>query len=315
MYEKFWKFSLLMMIFAIAGCSSSMIDNVTRKTIPQNSSEIYPIEMHVMQGSSSIVEESYNARIVIDGEIHPMRKIASRDFVYDYRRPRNSHKVKFYYEVDYINKKQGTRNVRTMTSKLYDLTIINRYVVGFENNRGLPGSVTCLLGRGFEPGDRVAIGDVECQTEFVSKNVLSFVIPWLEHPGVSHARLISDNGNIGLGDFTVDPLVMHTNCHEINISKGERKVIVVSIDVPAPKGGVLVDVMTSVPDCIAMKDILIPEGATSAMGVVQGVDTGSGMIYLNANGFNELKVPVEITPEHSSADTLDGEPSDDFQIL
>ena len=125
--------------------------------IPQNSSEIYPIEMRVSPNSREIVSDSYSAKIVVDGEVFPMKKRGNFDFAYDYRRPRDSHKAKYYYELNYENRSSGRHKTKTVKSPLYELVIINRYVVGFENNRGLPGSTTHVLGRGFCLGDRVEI--------------------------------------------------------------------------------------------------------------------------------------------------------------
>jgi hypothetical protein len=254
------------------------------------------LTLNIEPKGPNIIFDSYSARIVIDGEIHTMKKRGALEYTYDYRRPGGKHRANYYYEVDY--KARIGRSVRDKfeRSKLYDLIITNRYVVGFESNRGVPGSAVVLLGRGFTPGDFVELEGTRCETTFISHNSLSFTVPTMKQSGRYHAKLVSDNGDIGLGDFFIDQMTLHTNLSNIDLVSGEKQILVITIDFDAPDSGVWIDVTTNIPESVVMKDIFIPAGARSASVVVQGGTAGSGMLYLTADGFEELKIPMEVVP-------------------
>ncbi|MDR0742568.1 MAG: IPT/TIG domain-containing protein [Puniceicoccales bacterium] len=302
---------LCVVTLVVSGCNSMIVNN-TPAQIPQNGSEIYTIAMSINPDGTYSVPNSCSARIVIDGEIHKMDKNNDFEYSYDYARSSDQHKVNYYYEVDYRKKVNGNVRQKSKRSKLYSLTIINRYVVGFESNRGVPGSTITLLGRGFEKGDYVEIGDVPCETTFVSPNALSFVVPILDHNNKHHAKLVSDNGDIGLGIFHIDRVSFHTNLSSINLESGEKQVLVITINFDAPQEGIEIDTTTNIPDSVIMKDIFIPAGTRSTSVVIKGGIAGSGMLYLTAAGFEELKIPVEVISSNEGTNaTIDDGIDDD----
>ncbi|MDR2602976.1 MAG: hypothetical protein LBC11_00230 [Puniceicoccales bacterium] len=289
-----------------------MIRNNTPSQIPQNGSEVYTIAMSINPNGTYLIPNSCSAHIVIDGEIHKMDKNSDFEYSYDYARSADQHRVNYYYEVDYKRKVNGNVREKSKRSKLYGLTIVNRYVVGFESNRGIPGSRVTLLGRGFERDDYVEIDGVPCETTFVSPNSLSFVVPILGRGNRHHAKLVSDNGDIGLGVFHIDRVSFHSNLSNINLESGEKQIFVITIDFDAPQEGIAIDVTTNIPDSIIMKDIFIPAGARSASVVIQGGFAGSGMLYLTAAGFEELKIPVEVISSNEETNvTIDDGIGDD----
>ncbi|MDR2432927.1 MAG: IPT/TIG domain-containing protein, partial [Puniceicoccales bacterium] len=280
--------------------------------IPQNGSEVYTIAMSVNPNGTYFIPNSCSAHIVIDGEIYKMDKSSDFEYSYEYARSADQHKVNYYYEIDYKRKINGSVREKSQRSKLYGLTIVNRYIVGFESNRGVPGSRITLLGRGFEEGDYVEIGGVPCETTFVSSNSLSFVVPILGHGNKYHAKLVSDNGDIGLGIFHIDRVSFHSNLSNISLESGEKQILVISVNFDAPQEGIAIDVTTNIPDSIIMKDIFIPAGARSTSVIIQGGIEGLGMLYLAAAGFEELKIPVEvISSKEGTNATIDDAINDD----
>jgi hypothetical protein len=279
-----------------AGCRS-VIHNEVPTQIPQNSSEIYTLAMSLDGKKRNIVRESCSARIAIDGEMRKMIKGDDLEYTYNYKRPPGRHKANYYYEIDFRERDDSGLKEKFERSRLYTVSIVNRYVVGFESNRGIPGSSVTLLGRGFEDGDYIEIGGVPCKTKFISQHSLSFTVPMMDRCGKYHAKLVSDNGDIGLGIFRVDQVTFRTNLSSIELASGEKQVLAVFIDFEAPEGGILIDVATNVPESVIMKDIFIHEGAKSANVIVQGGEPGSGMLYLTADGFEELKIPIEVISE------------------
>ena len=176
------KIFLCTCVLWLTGCTS-MIRNDTPEQIPQNGSEIYTIAMAVTPNGKELIAENCSARIVINGEVHGMNKGGPLEYTYNYKREPGKHKASYYYELDYAEKVHGRIRSKFERTKLYDLVIANRYAIGFESNRGIPGSQCTLIGRGFEKGDYVEIGGVSCNTTFNSQNSLAFVVPMLPNSG------------------------------------------------------------------------------------------------------------------------------------
>ena len=283
----------------LSGCSH-LIKNDTPAQVPQNASELYTIEMSLGQTGENVLKDECFARVIIDGEIHRMTRTGESAFSYDYKRPDGQHNANYYFELDYKTKSDKKIYNKFERSKLYKLAIVNRYIVGLECNRGLPGSKITLLGRGFESGDYVEIDGVSCETKFVSPNSLHFVVPMLGRTGKFHVKLVSDNGDIELGTFHVDRVSVSADTSSIELLTGEKQAITISIGTKAPDEGVMIDVTTNIPDSIIMKDVFIPAGESSAIAVIEGADAGSGFIYLTAGGFNELQIPVEVISASSN---------------
>ncbi|MDR3143975.1 MAG: hypothetical protein LBT64_00550 [Puniceicoccales bacterium] len=278
---------------AATGCSS-IIRNDTPRHLPQNSSEIYTLVMHVDNNGIYMMPNSCSARIIVDDEIHEMEHCNACGFAYDYKRPPDKFNSTYCYEIDYRTKVNGKVRNKFERSIPYNLFITNRYVVGFETNRGVPGATETLLGRGFEAEDRIEIGGITCKTAFVSPNSLSFIIPLTGRSGDHRARLVSNGGDIGLGDFRIDSLPLSVSADSISLAVGERMNFSVSVAVEAPEDGIQISVTTNIPDSIIMGDIVIPAGAKSASAAIHGGADGAGMLYISAGGFDELKIPIEV---------------------
>jgi hypothetical protein len=259
-----------------------------------------------------VCPENYSVRIAVDGEMHTMTQTEPFKYAYAHTRTGDSHRLCYYYEAEYNERTKKGVKKRLERSKVHSLLVINRYVIGFESNRGLPGMKGVLLGRGFEVGDQVKIDGVACDTTFISPNSLEFIIPIVEKPGEYHACLVSDNGDIGLGDFCVDPIKFKVNLSSIDLATHEKQILVVTTDFDAPEGGILIEATTNVPDSIVMGDIFIPAGARSASVVIQGAMPSVGMLYLTAEGFEELKIPVEVVSNTAYYDSLESEDDEEF---
>ena len=281
---------LIACLFMLSGCFSA-IDNQTPRTFPQNPSNSYRIAMRVRNSNVDVTPGSYRSVVVIDGERHDMIKTGNADFYFDYKiQDKDKHAADYRYEVSYeIGKK--TRNI---TSKDFKLNIINRYVVGFECNRGKPYSKISLLGRGFSNGDCVVIGEYACDTVFISPNVLEFTVPLIEGGRPYKAVLDSENGDIGLGEFFVDTLAITPSPREIALMPGDKQVLTFSIDVPAPTNGLPLDITTDVPDSVIMHDVMIQPGMCSARVVIEGGKPGKGALFIAAPGFSECVVPIRV---------------------
>nr|MDE6431892.1 hypothetical protein [Opitutales bacterium] len=202
----------------------------------------------------------------------------------------NQHVLNYHYEVDY----RIGKNKRTVKSQNFKLNIVNRYVVGFECNRGKPYSKISLLGRGFIDGDHVVIGGCPCETTFVSPNVLTFIVPFIENGGSYKAILDSENGDIGLGEFLVDPLMITVSPAEIDLSTQDKQVLTISIDIDAPEAGLPLDITTNIPDSVIMHEVSIRPGMRFVRAVIEGGVPGKGSLFISAPGFSERVVPITV---------------------
>lgn len=279
-------------MFVLSGCSYSAIDNQTPRMAPQNPSNFYRISMQVKKTNIKIAPDSYKSQVLIDDKAYDMVKSGDREFYFDYKEE-DRHVINYRYKVYYS---VGSKE-KSMRSRNYKLNIINRYAVGFECNRGKPYSEISLLGRGFVEGDRVMIGDCVCDTTFVSPNVLSFVVPMLEGGRTYRAVLDSENGDIGLGDFFIDPASITTDPTKIDLSRGEKCVLTVTVDVEAPPEGLPLDVTTDIPDSIIMHDVVIRPGMRSARVVVEGGRPGKGSLFIAAPGVESCEIPVVVSAD------------------
>lgn len=270
-----------------------MVENKTPKAMPQNPSNIYRISLKLHNTKAKIPKESYKASIVIDGKSYDMVKEGKNFFTFDYEIGDFKHKAAYYFDISYV---LGGVS-KTYTSRIYELNIINRYVVGFECNRGRPHAQISLLGRGFAAGDTVEIGEILCDTEFVSPNVLAFTVPFIEGGKHYKAILKSDNGNIGLGNFSVDAIKINAEPSSITMKTGDRKLVTISIDVEAPEFGLPLEITTDIPDSIVMHDVTIRGGEKTANVVIAGGEHGSGTLFIGSPGFEECEIPVFIQSE------------------
>ncbi len=288
-------------MFVLSGCYSA-IDNQTPRTIPQNPSNSYKIAMKVNKSNINILPDSYESRLIADGVVYNMIKTRNLEFYFDYKiKDENKHVIDYYYEVDYQIKKQK----KTIKSKSFKLNIINRYVVGFECNRGRPYSEVSLLGRGFVEGDRIIIGGYVCDTKFVSPNVLTFTIPLIDGGKYYKAILDSENGDIGLGEFFVDALEISAAPNPIKLHRGDKQVLILSINIDAPEVGLPLDITTDIPDSIIMHDVSIHPGMRSARVIIEGGIAGEGSLFICAPGFADCIIPVTIIDDFPENENID----------
>lgn len=288
------QFSILLVLCSciLSGCYST-INNLTPKTMPQNPSNSYQIAMKIRNSNIKIPFESYSSRIIIDGVPHEMLKTDNLNFTFDYKIDENKHTAAYYYEISYLLNKRE----KSIKSKIFRLNIINRYAIGFECNRGRPYCEISLLGRGFTEGDKVVIGGYTCDTAFISPNVLTFKIPFIDGGKSYKAILDSDNGNIGLGEFFVDTLTISTEPTKLKLNSGDRQLLTITIDIDAPEFGLPLDITTDIPESVIMHDVSIQPGMRTATVIVEGGQPGEGSLFISAHGFTDCILPISVGEE------------------
>lgn len=281
-------------LLLLGGCGVG-IQNHTPKQVSQNSSGMYRLSMKAKLQDGNVKGETIKSSVVINGETYEMQPVAGekREFFYDYRMPVGQTEAKYYYVVDY-DVLLGSENTRLKQdfSEVYELELINRYVVSLENERGVVGSEVAVLGRGFEESDRIFVGGVEAKVNYGSSNAISFIVPALEGEQTYAVELENDNGIIDIGQFLIDNGIIEANVDVLELTPGEQQMIVLRLSSPAPEGGIWLTDETDVPASVIMPEVYIEEGAQTANVRVEGGKMGEGTLYIGGPGFEELELPV-----------------------
>ncbi len=283
--------------FGLSGCGMKLI-NQTPDVIPQNPSSIYTLTLQVKpEVSAEIIRESVAAAVVINGRAYAMKRVAPDllQFATDVELPLEQAQALYYYEITYEQKTVSGLKEKTKKSNLYRFNLANRYIVQLESDRAPVGSTIPVMGRGFTPSDTIVVGEQAAETRFVSENVLQFIVPPLQ-AGVSYpVTWESGLGAQVIGNFRVDPSTLIVRPERLVIRSGDRAVLVIQIEFEAPPGGLIVNDTTDVPRSIVMPEVVIPEGSRTVNITVEGAEPGSGNLYFNVGGMNEVAVPVTVT--------------------
>ena len=280
----------------MSGCSTTII-NQTPERIPQNPSNIYTLTMMVDMDNPNLDKDSIRASAVINGETLPMQAAAPGSSVYatDVELSPEQARALFYFVLDYsVKTSEGLRS-RQRKSNIYQFNLANRYIVQLETTRAPVGSTVPVLGRGFTQADQIVVGDRMADTRFVSENVLEFVVPPLNAGQSYPVTWQSGLGNQVIGNFRIDGSRLIVRPDRLVVRSGERQVLVFQIDFDAPRGGLIVNDTTDIPQSIIMPEVVIPEGARSVSVPIEGASAGVGNLFFSVGGMNEIVVPVTVT--------------------
>ena len=288
-----------------AGCSG--LTNLTPERVPENSSRVYTLSMSAYINDGSVVQDSIKPFVVIDGETIPMKEIKDmkydRLYEYDYTLPKGRKDAKYYFLLKYqvSSNIDGVNRDREMKSPtVYTLSPATRYIVNMQNERGPVGASIPILGRGFDKEDKICVGGVIADTEYLSRSTLNFIVPPLESGKTYDVELIGEKGEMWIGAFRVDTAKMGVSPSEIKMTGGDLVTMIFNIGFTAPKGGYPIDVKTNIPSSIIMDEVVVPEGQSSVSVTVKAAAPGKGFLYINGLGFKEKTIPVEITSANTA---------------
>ena len=285
-------------LLLLAGCSVK-IANMTPATVPTNPSGIYTLSAQTKLDYDVVDMESVQTFVVVDGEQHLMARseLGPNFFDYDYDIPSDRENARYYYILKYLLKSAegDVRQTKTFQSDLQNLKLIDRYSITLDANRAPIGTQLAALGRGFSRSDKVFVGGVAAETQYVSANVLQFIVPDVA-PGSSYSVDIRGGQKEEyIGTLRVDPgIPLSVIPKSLDLAVGERQALAFALDYAAPEGGLYLNVTTDIPNSIIMPEVMIPEGARTISVTVEGGDPGQGTLFISAKNFSELKVPVTV---------------------
>jgi hypothetical protein len=282
-------------LFLLAGCDVT-ITNLTPSSIPANPSSIYTISTRVAPKAINIVPGSLTVRIIIDGQSITMKRsdLGANIYELDYQLPANRNEIAYYFLVNYKFENNGVVSTHEEFTDVLRSTIVGRYVLSLEVNRGPVGARVNILGRGFTPQDTVTFDGTPARTVFESPNSIGFFVPAVDANRNYKIELAGANGNATVGTFRVDSTALSVSPSELSLRAGETQTITFTLPSVAPTGGQLLDVTTDAPESVIMPEIIVPAGSSSATVNVTGGKPGSGSLFLKGFGTGEITVPVTV---------------------
>ena len=292
--------ALLAAILVLSGCAKN-IKNLTPSEFPENPSNIYTLSVEIREKKDiGVVKDSLRPKVVIDGESRLMTRspIGDNIWEYEYKMPSGRRNAVYYYDIEYEVYTAKSTKVKSVTlpkDGLLKFTLVNRYVVTLESNRGPVGSKIGLIGRGFSPSDRVFVGGQPASSEYHSPNALSFFVPSLPAGNSYNVTVREENGEMMVGSFRVDAAQMQVLPKSVSVASGGRATLIFSIPAAAPAGGLPVEITTNIPDSVILPEVIIPEGSRSINVPLEGGTPGIGVLYVETPGYSPLEVPVQVS--------------------
>lgn len=281
----------------LPGCTAVKLTNLTPSSLPGNPSDIYTFTLRVGVRTNVVEASSIAPRIVINGQNYPMTKSPLGDNIYqfDYRLPAGQDQIAYYFLVDYSSANNGTETPGEAYTGLEHATVLHRYVLSLEDNRGPVGARVSVLGRGFTPQDTVAFDGTPARTIYESSTSLSFLVPAVPADRNYQVTLTNPGGNSPVGTFHVDPTDVTVSPTSLSLTPGGQQSLTFTLPSPAPAGGVLLDVATDIPESVIMPEVTVPEGQTSVTVTVQGGKPGTGSLVLRGYGSGgQVTIPVTV---------------------
>ncbi len=297
MKAKHIPFAAALIFAALSTACSHPVVNLNAPQVGENPSRIYSLFVNARINEHNVVEGSTKAYIDIDGEEHEMTRAPYGDeiYQYDYRLPAGRAQAKYYFVIRYDEKMaQLTKKREWKSPETYTLNIVNRYVSQMEVTRGVVGAAVPVVGRGFLEADSIVMGGVAAPTKVASANAMTFQVPALA-PGDYPVEWHSGADVFQVGAFHVDISNFKVTPASLEVPSTSTTTFTLSMEQPAPEGGLPVAVLTDVPSSVIMDEVRIPGGQNSAVITVKGGQMGAGNLRISTPGFNSVIIPIKVT--------------------
>lgn len=295
---RFFVSTCIILSLCLAGCSTHVV-NLTPPQFPPSPTGTYTLKAQAnVSQSTSVVPDSFEAFVVIDGKHYPMSKRTTNGsfFEYGYRPPSGKLLTRFYYVVNYlVKKKNGTPVLKQIISDLYQVQLPNTITLHLDKQRAAVDTRVKISGDQFTDQDRVLINGAPCETSFISPRELQFVVPDIK-PGFGYiVEVFTSNGMLQAGTLRVDAAnPLRVLPKELELKSGQPQALAFMLNYPAPFGGLYIDITTDIPDSIIMPEVLIPERARTVSVTIEGKNIGNGHLFIRAGDLPEIIVPVTI---------------------
>ncbi len=278
----------------LVGCESVTLTNLTPASMPENPSQIYTFSLRVSARSNTV--SGITPRIIVDGQNYAMKPSPLGQGIYDFefQLPAGRDQIAYYFLVNYNIEGNNVATAQEAYTGVQTVSIVRRYVLSLEVNRGPIGARVSVLGRGFTPQDVIAFNGTPTRTQFESPNSLSFYVPALEPNRNYQVTVQSPAGDSPVGTFRIDASNLSVSPTSLNLRTGERQTLTFTLPNAAPAGGTLLDVTTDIPESVIMPEVVVPQGQTFVSVTVEGGTPGNGNLFLKGYGSGEVTIPVSV---------------------
>ena len=284
-----------LLLLSLAGCSQTLT-NVTPQVAQRNPSNMYRFTTRCNVDPARTIPDSFRLDLIIDGERHAMKAEALTPAFYFYDHTMNADRTnaKYYFELNFQQNNRGRLRNYVVKTPLSEFQIQERCCFCLDNERGPVGAEMKILGRGFSEGDRVVLGEYNAPTSYVSENVLSFQIPPVVAGKTYPVYTVCNNERNFVGNLLVDNCRFSVDPKSLEISKDEKTDLLIEASC-VPSADLYVNVTTDIPDSVIMPEVRIPAGENSTHVTIEGGEPGKGSLFISAQGFDEIEVPVQVT--------------------
>jgi len=286
-------------LLLLTGCNLT-VTNLTPDILRENPSQLYTISVRVKPTARNLDRSSILVSVVIDGKDQAMHKSAQIPDVYEYDHPlpQGRDEAAYYFLVRYRFNNDTPDQTLQVYSEVQHLKVVRRYALPMEANRGPVGARVNIVGGGFTPQDGVYLDATAARTIYESPSSISFFVPPVA-PGQNYNIAVGSGGSttLSVGVFRVDPTGVTIAPAVVAIRQGQQQSLTFTLPTPAPKGGLLLDITTDIPESVIMPEVVVPEGATTVTITVQGGKAGAGALYLKGFGQGDLTVPVSVSAQ------------------
>ncbi|MBP5191557.1 MAG: IPT/TIG domain-containing protein [Opitutales bacterium] len=281
----------------LGGCKP-YLTNITPETAQRNPSNLYRFTVFFNVNQRYVVPDTLQPFLVIDGRQFPLQPEADFPglYYYDHKLDETRTDAKYYFQIGYRQRKQGTIRDYTRKTELAFFKISDYRNMSLSVERAPMGNHVRVLGSHFTEGDHILVGDYETATTFISENVLSFQVPMVA-PNKSYSIFaVHENEKHFVGNLFVDHNRFSVEPAEIALNVGEKTEITLRATAPL-SNDVYINITTSIPNSIIVPEIRIAAGEESTTIPIEGAEPGKGILYLSAPGFHEISMPVEVIGE------------------
>ena len=288
----------------LSGCGRQYVINLTPQTAKRNPSNLYRFTMQCAVNPQKLVPNTFKPLLVIDERQFPLKEDAAIPglYYYDHELDTTRTDAKYYFQVSYKQYRSGLIKSYVRKTPLASFSISGFGNLSLEIDRAPVGSEVRVLGSGFTANNRIRVGDYDAPTELLSENVLSFRVPAVtvgkSYPVsvvIGEDMHFAGNLLVDSGRFTAEPT-------EIALRVSEKTDFTLRANRPSPSD-LYINVTTDIPNSVIMPEVHLAAGEETATVSIEGGEPGKGHLYVSAQGFDELTVPIEVIGGKGSVET------------
>lgn len=293
--------SLALAFLLLSGCTQTL-NNITPEVAQRNPSNLYRFIMQCGVRERNVFPGTFLPELVIDGREIALQAdpLAPTFYFCDYPLDTSRTEAKYYFQLRYKQNVRG--NLRSFWCKtpLADFRIQEGCCLSLEAERAPIWSQLKVLGCGFNERSGIRVGEYNAVTTFISENVLSFQVPAVASGKAYPIYYLCDDNVCFISNLLIDPNHFSVVPEDIHCYQEEKVEMTIGVSSPVSED-LYVHVTTNVPNSVIMPEVRIPAGEANVSVTIEGGEEGRGYLYISAQGFEEVQVPISVIGLHEPA--------------